>query len=146
MKLCRCLIAACAIVALHTSCVDNAARSVVMCDVDSRAWAETVNAYYENDDTLSQRKLSLALRFNNDFSCDTLPLMVRVSLPDGRYAKEHVDFVVNRPYRATAARMTATLPYREHSLLGMSGCYIFSLTPAKEICGVESVGVIIEQE
>ena len=145
MKICRCLIAICAVIVLCTSCVDDSRRSVVMCDVDNRAWAETVNIYYENEDTLSQRKLSRALRFNSDFRCDTLPLMVRVSLPDGRYAKERVDFVINRPYSATAAYTTVTLPYRDCSLLNMSGCYIFSLTPEVEQCGVESIGVIVEK-
>ena len=146
MRVCRCLLTIFAAAIICVACVDDSLRTVVMCDVDSRKWSDTVNVYYENEDTLSQRRLSLVVRFNDDFQCDTLPLMLRISLPDGRYAKEHVKFVVNRPYRASAARTVVTLPYRDRSLLHMSGCYIFSLTPEVEQCGIESIGIVVERD
>lgn len=135
-----------AMLTLCTSCIDDSQRFVVMSDVDNEQWEETTSLYYENSDTLSKRRLSVALRYNDNFQSDTLSLSLRVSLPDGRYAKERITFGVDRPYHRAGASTIVTLPYREASVLHLTGCYIFSLTADSPQRGIEAVGIVIERE
>ena len=57
-----------------------APQRVEMSAVNPREWRESESVLFENNDTLSLRRLSIALRYNHNFKQDTLSVQVNVSL------------------------------------------------------------------
>ena len=115
-------------------------------DVDAKGWSSTVDIPFENEDTVSLRRLSVVVRYNSSFKADSLPVIVRVTAPDERYCEERVVLRFARPYTATAVSASESVPYREHSRLPMEGRYTFRIVPEAMTLGVEAVGIEIEKE
>ena len=129
-----------AIVALLLVSCGEAAY-VDMKAVDPDCWERSVSILYENEDTTALRNLSVALRYNNDFEADTLSVVVHTSLPDAHQFREQFTIHLKRDYSSTAVTDSELVPYRDSSLLGQRGCYIFTITPCRTVKGVEAVGI-----
>ena len=130
---------------LAAGCI--APQTVVMSDVDSRGWSDPVTVAFRNDDSLSQRTLSVVLRYNGDFRCTALPLDITVSLPDAGQFTEHV--VVHPAHSVSPAAVVSaaeSMTYRRSSVLRQRGYYLFTISPAWEVRGVEAVGIDIKNE
>ena len=123
-----------------------APQPVVMSDTDPHGWSEPVTLTVRNDDTLSLRTLSVVLRYNGDFRCDSLPLDIAVSLPDAEQFAEHVVLRPEYPYSPAAVSATENIVWRRRSTLGQSGWYLFTIRPVQPVRGVEAVGINIEKE
>lgn len=123
-----------------------APQSVVMSDVDPQGWYEPVTLTVRNEDTLSLRTLSVVLRYNGDFRCDSLPLDIAVSLPDAGQFAEHVVLRPDYPYSPAAVATTENIAYRRRSVLDQGGYYLFTIRPAQPVRGVVAVGINIEKE
>lgn len=121
-----------------------APQTVVMCDVDPQGWDKPVMLTVRNDDTLSLRTLSVVLRYNGDFRCDSLPLGMSVSLPDAGQFAEGIVLRPEYPYSPAAVSATENIVWRRRSTLGQSGWYLFTIRPLQPVRGVEAVGINIE--
>ncbi len=144
LRLSKYLVSAAATMFVLAGCI--APQSVVMSDVDPQGWSEPLTLAVRNDDTLSLRTLSVVLRYNGNFRCDSLPLDISVLLPDaGRFAEEVV-LRPEYPYSPAAVSAIENIAWRRRSTLGQSGWYLFTIRPLQPVCGVEAVGVNIEKE
>ena len=123
-----------------------APQSVVMADDDPQGWDKPVTLTVRNDDTLSLRTLSVVLRYNGDFRCDSLPLDIAVSLPDAGQFAEEIVLRPEYPYSPAAVSATENIVWRRRSTLGQSGWYLFTIRPAQPVRGIEAVGIDIEKE
>ena len=121
-----------------------APHSAEMASVDARGWNEPARIVVENDDTLTLRKLSIALRYNSSFNESQLPLSIRVTAPDGRIFEEKQCFPLNGE-RSTLVSEVVSLPYRDEVQLAMRGAYTFEFQPEAELKGVEAIGIEIEK-
>lgn len=123
-----------------------APQPAVVAEVDPRGWDEPVTLVVRNDDTLSLRTLSVVLRYNGDFRCDSLPLDITVLRPDaGRFA-ERVVLHPCYPYSPAAVAATENIAYRRRSVLDRGGWYLFTIRPVQPVRGIEAVGINIEKE
>lgn len=123
-----------------------APQPTVVSDVNPQEWSEPVTLVVRNDDTLSMRTLSVVLRYNDDFRCDSLPLDIAVSLPDAGQFAERIVIRPEYPYSAAAVSTVENIAWRRRSVLGQNGYYLFTVRPALPVRGVEAVGINIEKE
>ncbi len=114
--------------------------------VPPRGWLQPCTVVCPNDDTLSMRRLSVVVRYNNDFDRDTLALRITASRPDAVCFTEDVQFCLERPRVPAGVATVESLPYREASVLSERGDYLFTIAPSEEMKGVEAVGINIENE
>ena len=124
------------------SCV--APQNAEMVNVDALSWGDAESITYNNSDTLSQRDLNIAIRYNNDFKQVVLPLKIEVMTPDTLYFTDTVELHLQHPSTAGAVATTESVPYRKRVLLDKSGDYTFSFKPLSEVKGVEAIGIEIK--
>ena len=125
-------------------CACVAPQSGYMQHVVEQPWSQSVEVRYANRDTVSLRALSLAVRYNSSFKADSLPVVVRLTAPDGRWYEEPFVMRVEHPYTSASVAAVESVPYRVDSRLDMCGDYIFSITPLVAVEGIEAIGVEIE--
>lgn len=125
------------------ACSCLAPQSAHMVSVDVSSWSEADSLIYENCDTLSQRNLNIAIRYNDNFKARVLPLKIGVTVPDARYFEEVVNLQITHPNSVPMATTVESLPYRSKVVLSQRGAYIFAFTPLTEVCGVEAIGIEI---
>lgn len=113
----------------------------VMEDVSPYGWQEAVRLSIENGDTATLRDLSLVVRYNHLFRCDTLPLQITLLDPDSCYFNESVRLPIHHKASVAALRRVEEIPYRHHVVLNRSGEYQLVLQPLSEVEGIEAVGV-----
>ena len=109
--------------------------------VSPHNWADAVSIIYQNGDTVSERDIAIALRYNKSFHSDTLTVKVQTSLPDARQFSEQVLLHLKRDYTAAAVTASEVIPYRNCCVFGQSGYYIFTITPCRAVEGIEAVGI-----
>ena len=126
---------------LLVSCM--APDTAKMASVSPRSWSEPASVVVENVDTLSLRRISIAVRYNSDFDGTMLPLAIKVLAPDGRVFEEEQSFPLRQSGGATVVSVSESLPYRDDVLLSTSGKYMFVFEPRAEVRGVEAIGVEI---
>lgn len=128
-------------------CVGCDSPAVVeMASVDCDEWSESCSLVVDNDDTLSLRRISIAVRYNRNFEGKTLPLHIAVAAPDACHTEELVTLAFEPPYSATSVATSINIPYRHSACLSQRGRYIFTITPQQPLSGFEAVGVSIESE
>ena len=118
-------------------------ENVLMTDVDMHNWDRFESVTYNNSDTLSLRKLNIAVRYNNDYKPTTLSMMVYVTTPDTLHFEEEITLNIHHPHSGNALATTESLPYRDSILLSRSGDYSFSFAPLDSVCGIEAIGIDI---
>ena len=114
---------------------------VDMLPVSPYSWADAVSIIYQNSDTVSERDIAIALRYNKSFRSDTLTVKIQTSLPDAHQFSESVLLHLKRDYTAAAVTASEVIPYRNNCVLGQSGYYIFTITPCRAVEGIEAVGI-----
>jgi hypothetical protein len=112
-----------------------------MTNVDIESWSSAKSLIYSNSDTLSLRNLNIALRYNDDFKQEILPLKIAITTPDARYFEEKVELRLQHPGTALTVSTTESLPYRNNVLLNQQGYYIFTFEPLSETEGIEAIGI-----
>lgn len=113
--------------------------------VDAYNWHKPVSIIYDNSDTVSMRSIAIALRYNESFKSDTLTVKVQTSLPAAFQYSESILLRLRREYKATAMTASECVGYRENCLLSERGCYIFTITPCRNVSGIEAVGIEIAE-
>lgn len=139
---CRALVASVLCAFAVGACV--APQSGYMQHIAEPHWSQSVDVRYANNDTVSLRTVSLAVRYNALFKADSLAVVVRLTAPDGRWYEEPFVMRMARPYTSSTVATVESVPYRVDSRMDMCGDYIFSITPLVAVDGVEAVGVEIE--
>ena len=114
---------------------------VDMLPVSPYNWADAVSIIYQNSDTVSERDIAIALRYNKSFHSDTLTVKIQTSLPDAHQFSESVLLHLKRDYTAAAVTASEVIPYRNSCVLSQSGYYIFTITPCRAVKGIEAVGI-----
>lgn len=114
---------------------------VDMLPVSPYNWADAVSIIYQNSDTVSERDIAIALRYNKSFRSDTLTVKIQTSLPDAHQFSESVLLHLKRDYTAAAVTASEVIPYRNSCVLSQSGYYIFTITPCRAVEGIEAVGI-----
>lgn len=115
----------------------------VMEDTSPLGWADTVVLAVENGDTTTLRDLSLVVRSNREFRCDSLPLEITLLTPDFRYYSEQITFPIRHERSAAALRRVNEIPYRRRVILNRIGTYRLILFPSIPVEGIEAVGINI---
>ena len=137
-KLSRIAIVAIAAVA-SMACL--APQHSLMAGVDVHEWSESATVVYTNSDTLASQNLQIALRYNDDFKQNSLPLKVSITAPDASCFEEVVELRIGHPHTALAVATTESLPYRNDVVLAQKGEYRFAFTPLTATRGVEAIGI-----
>lgn len=135
---------AAATVLLTTACTSS--HRTIAADVPFAAWDRTVEMAFDNDDTTSLCDLTLFLRCNDRFVEDTLTVRIEIRTPDSLRYEE--PFILAVPYTNSPAALVreAVVPYRRRVRFERSGRYRVCITPAREIRGVEAVGIDIADD
>ncbi|MGN0007813.1 MAG: hypothetical protein ACI35T_06925 [Alistipes sp.] len=129
---------------LLSGCI--APQNSVVRDVDSCEWSEPVTLVVDNDDTLSMRRLSFVIRYNADFRADVVGLKVNVIQPDAASFSESVSVYPLHTSSTSSVSTVETITYRESSVLRQRGSYLFTITPLHPVCGIEAIGINIENQ
>lgn len=117
----------------------------VVADTPRAEWlaGEGVELRYENDDTLNLRNVGVVARWEIGDANGELPLRVAAQSPSGvRYEGEVVLQPTERHKGGSFVEFSTE--WIEGALLGESGEYVFTLSPATTVRGVWTVGVKID--
>ena len=106
-----------------------------------RSWSRVKSLAYINIDTLSQRDLNIAIRYNDNFENNILPLRMTIMTPDSMLFEDTVMLQLLRPATALSVSTTESRPYRTDVVLNRKGAYIFAFKPLTEVRGVEAIGI-----
>lgn len=118
---------------------------VVMTDVDSGRWEESVTVVYENADTVSLYDMSVVLRVTPGFDMWQLPLDMEILSPDSMRMREQLTLATAdaEPSPVSYGR-EVEFPYRRRVRLHSQGGYTVNITPRTPVAGVESAGVTFQ--
>ena len=128
---------------LCLSCL--APQPAEMATTDAHCWESGAQVEIANTDTLSLRRLSIAIRTNSRFSEDTLPLTIEVIAPDSTSFQEQYTLLTAEIESSALVMQSSAIPYRERVCLSQSGNYRFIITPRTAIKGVEAVGIVVSE-
>ena len=121
------------------SCI--APQSAHMVSVDMQSWSKVESVAYDNSDTLSQRNLNIAIRYNDDCKEVSLPLKIAITTPDRRVFEDTIALQLQHPATALTVATTESLPYRSKVVLNQKGTYSFAFEPLTSVRGVEAIGI-----
>lgn len=132
------------VVLLSLLCAGCVGSYIDMRPVDPRGWHKPVSVVVENEDTVAMRSLSVAVRYNDSFASDTLSVDIQTSLPDARQCCERMLLKFEPKYDAAAVVSSQSIAYRDKVQFDQCGYYIFTITPCRNVKGIEAVGVEIK--
>lgn len=117
-----------------------------MADVDPLGWfpSEPAEIMFENTDTAGLRNISILFVSNDDFEQRGQSFRIKVTSPDGRYYIEDFDLRPDPDRIRRGGFSELVVPYRDNAVLGLTGRYVFKITPLEELEGVAAVGIKIE--
>ncbi|MBO5889902.1 MAG: hypothetical protein J6Q28_00540 [Alistipes sp.] len=116
-------------------------RSVEMHDTEHSVWSESEDFYYDNTDTLSQREISVVVRYGMGYVADSVALSILCVSPDSLVVEE--PFTLHIPHLSDMRPEVQSFPYRRNVVLGKKGRYLFRLRPHESVEGISSVGLVI---
>ena len=128
---------------LALSCL--APQPAEMAATDAHCWESGAQVELFNADTLSLRRLSIAIRTNSQFKATALPLTIAVTAPDGTAFQEQYSLPTADIESSTIVAKSIAIPYRDRVCLSQSGNYKFIITPRTAIKGVEAVGIVVSE-
>ena len=128
---------------LALSCL--APQPAEMAATDAHCWESGAQVELFNADTLSLRRLSIAIRTNSQFKATALPLTIAVTAPDGTAFQEQYSLPTADIESSTIVAKSIAIPYRDRVCLSQSGNYRFIITPQIAIKGVEAVGIVVSE-
>lgn len=130
-------IAAAACALWFASCSSHG-TTVEMNDMPEYRWSEAAHFSVDNDDTLSLRDLSVVVRYNRELKADSITVAITTLTPDSLRLDER--FTLHVPRTNEVRAVERIFPYRRNARFMRPGIYRFTISPADEIIGVESVG------
>ena len=125
---------------LGVACHDTQ-RSVEFRDEEGSLWRDAEEFYFDNQDSLSRRDISIVVRYDGSCDVDSIALKVLTISPDSMLYEE--PFTLRIPRLADMRPQEHTFPYRSNVLLRQKGNYYFRITPSEPAEGIASVGLII---
>ena len=124
------------------ACVSEG-RSVEVHDQPKSLWVNCEEFYYENEDTLTMRDMSIVVRYGAGYVADSVALRILSVSPDSMVFEE--PFTLHIPHLADMRPEEQTFVYRRNVTLRNKGDYRFRLTPVEPVEGIAAVGVVISE-
>ena len=128
------------IAALFTSC-NQPNHKVEMHDMEECVWATTEEFVYNNSDSLSQRDISIVVRYGSDYVADSVAMHILTISPDSMVVEE--PFTLRIPRIKEVRPEEQTFVYRRNVVLSRKGEYHFRLTPDSLVEGISSIGIMV---
>lgn len=125
------------------ACGGSAERHSEVHDIEGEVWSATEEFVYSNEDSLSQRDISIVVRYSMDYVADSVTLRVMTISPDSLLFEE--PFTLHIPHLADMRPEEQTFVYRRNVTLRNKGDYRFRLTPEEPVEGIAAVGVVISE-
>ena len=128
------------IAALFTSC-NQPNHKVEMHDMEECVWATAEEFVYNNSDSLSQRDISIVVRYGSDYVADSVAMHILTISPDSMVVEE--PFTLRIPRIKEVRPEEQTFVYRRNVVLSRKGEYHFRLTPDSLVEGISSIGIMV---
>ena len=128
------------IAALFTSC-NQPNHKVEMHDMEECVWATAEEFVYNNSDSLSQRDISIVVRYGSDYVADSVAMHILTISPDSMVVEE--PFTLRIPRIKEVRPEEQTFIYRRNVVLSRKGEYHFRLTPDSLVEGISSIGIMV---
>ena len=103
------------IASLCLSCL--APQPAEMAATDAHCWESGAQVELFNADTLSLRRLSIAIRTNSRFKATALPLTIAITAPDGTAFQEQYSLPTADIESSTIVAKSIAIPYRDRVCL-----------------------------
>lgn len=129
------------IIAMMVMACGGSGRIVEMHNNEQNCWSEYVDFYYDNNDSLSKRDISIVVRYGKSYIADSVAMSILCVSPDSLVSEE--PFTIHIPHLADMRPEVQTFPYRHNVVLRTKGRYLFRLRPESAIEGINSVGLSI---
>lgn len=130
------------IAAVATSC-NQTNHKVEMHDMEACVWSAAEEFVYNNSDSLSQRDISIVVRYGNDYVADSVAMHILTISPDSMVVEE--PFTLRIPRIKEVRPEEQTFIYRRNVVLGRKGEYHFRLTPDSLVEGISSIGIMVDE-
>ena len=128
------------IATVFTSC-NQPNHKVEMHDMERCAWSAAEEFVYNNSDSLSQRDISIVVRYGNDYVADSVAMHILTISPDSMVVEE--PFTLRIPRIKEVCPEEQTFIYRRNVVLNRKGEYHFRLTPDSLVEGISSIGIMV---
>ena len=128
------------IAAVATSC-NQPNHKVEMHDMEACVWSTAEEFVYNNSDSLSQRDISIVVRYGNDYVADSVAMHILTISPDSMVVEE--PFTLRIPRIKEVRPEEQTFIYRRNVVLSRKGEYHFRLTPDSLVEGISSIGIMV---
>ena len=128
------------IAALFSSC-NQPNHKVEMHDMEECVWATAEEFVYNNSDSLSQRDISIVVRYGSDYVADSVAMHILTISPDSMVVEE--PFTLRIPRIKEVRPEEQTFIYRRNVVLSRKGEYHFRLTPDSLVEGISSIGIMV---
>lgn len=128
------------IAAIVTSC-NQTNHKVEMHDMEACVWSTAEEFVYNNSDSLSQRDISIVVRYGNDYVADSVAMHILTISPDSMVVEE--PFMLRIPRIKEVRPEEQTFIYRRNVVLSRKGEYHFRLTPDSLVEGISSIGIMV---
>ena len=128
------------IATLFTSC-NQPNHKVEMHDMEECVWATAEEFVYNNSDSLSQRDISIVVRYSSDYVADSVAMHILTISPDSMVVEE--PFTLRIPRIKEVRPEEQTFIYRRNVVLSRKGEYHFRLTPDSLVDGISSIGIMV---
>ena len=116
-------------------------RSVEMHDMEACVWSTAEEFVYNNSDSLSQRDISIVVRYGSDYVADSVAMHILTISPDSMVVEE--PFTLRIPRIKEVRPEEQTFIYRRNVVLSRKGEYHFRLTPDSLVEGISSIGIMV---
>jgi len=114
---------------------------MVLADVPVRNWHHGVELKVTPPDTETLYDLDLLVRYNHNFTVDTLTLWFRTKSNDTLIYTERCRFQLPMSERPAAIRPVVGLPWRCGVRFSAPEPYRIRITPLQPVRGIEAVGI-----
>lgn len=121
----------------------RSAEEMAMVDVPVRGWHHSVEVKVNPPDTETLYDLDLLVRYNHNFTADTLTLWFRTQSPDTLIYTERCRFELPMSNRPAAIRPVVELPWRCGVRFSGAEPYKIRITPLQPVHGIEAVGLLL---
>ncbi len=119
----------------------RSAEEMAMVDVPVRGWHHGVEVKVNPPDTETLYDLDLLVRYNHNFTVDTLTLWFRTQSADTLIYTERCRFALPMSERPAAIRPVVDLPWRCGVRFAGAEAYKIRITPLQPVHGIEAVGI-----
>lgn len=121
--------------------------TVTMADVNIEGWDEEITVPYINKDTTVNYNLNFTLHVNRKFEATELDVEITTMTPDSLRYTERVILPVDVAWsNRTISTTDISIPYRHNVRLRRMGEYKITITPHRDVVGVEAAGINFQSQ